>query len=144
MCSGVSVPGARTWRTMVPRETESIHSVARSTEGARCSRFPSATVVTPRTPTPTPISMYLPRFFCGSRLISKWTSLKAFVLTSENHEQFKRVPREEPCHHTCIITQCAGIDYRLPVAAVPGLRAQLWELASQKRTLGRSVTAPDY
>ena len=46
-------------------------TLARSTDGARCSRFPSATVVMPRTATPTPIMMYLPRFLGGSRLMSK-------------------------------------------------------------------------
>src|SRR5215204_6395679 len=104
MCSGVSVPGARTCRVMVPRVTESIHSVARSTDGARCSRFPSATVVMPRTATPTPIKMYLPRFLGGLRLISKGRPFKAFVLTDGRHEQFEQVPREEPCHRTCRVT----------------------------------------
>src|SRR5215213_8969286 len=111
MCSGVSVPGARTARVMVPRVTESIQSVARSTDGARCSRLPSATVVTPRTATPTPIMMYLPRFLGGSRLISKGRPLKAFVLTEENHEQFEPTPREEPCHRTCDVSRVVRVTY---------------------------------
>src|SRR5678816_2937161 len=135
MCSGVNVPGARTCRVMVPRWTESIHKVARSTEGARCSRFPSATVVMPSTATPTPIKMYLPRFLGGSRLMSiaKRTrpyARKSFGLTGEKHEQFEYVQREEPCHRTCIARRLFSTCYDAASNGARAVRAQIWEPVS--------------
>ena len=44
-CSGTSVPGPRTCRTMVPCATVSIHTVAASTLGAAGSRFRRTPVI---------------------------------------------------------------------------------------------------
>ena len=69
-CSGTRVPGARTARSIVPRCTESIQSVERSTVGAALGSRPSATVASTSTAIPPPASAYLPRFFLGSRAMS--------------------------------------------------------------------------
>jgi hypothetical protein len=70
ICSGTSVPGARTCRTMVPRRTVSIHSVARSTLGAAGSRRVSATLTPTMATRPRPAPMYLPFLDFGARAMS--------------------------------------------------------------------------
>ena len=71
ICSGTSVPGPRTCRTMVPCMTVSIHTVAASTPGAAGSRFLNA-MVTPiraRAPTDHWMILFLVLGF-GSRAMS--------------------------------------------------------------------------
>ena len=70
MCSGTSVPAARTSRSSSPRFTESTQSVARSTPGAAgfSLLMPSDTTTMPTIPAPQ--RMYCFFFERGSRLIS--------------------------------------------------------------------------
>ena len=61
--------------------------------------------------------------------------MKAFVLTSERHEQFECALREELCHRTCIVSTCCIAVYDELRARGNLSRAQLWEHVSQNRTV---------
>ncbi len=64
MCSGTSVPGPRTSRTISPRRTESTHSVPRSTVGAAGLRLVRKTVSNTTAPAAIPPRTY--RRYCGA------------------------------------------------------------------------------
>jgi len=65
---------------------------------------------------------------------------KSFGLTGEKHEQFEYVQREEPCHRTCIARCLFSTCYDAASNGARAVRAQIWELSSQNRTI-RKLTS---
>src|SRR6266480_4808317 len=70
MCSGTSVPGPRTSRTISPRRTESTHRVARSTVGAAGFKLVRKIVSKMIAPAPMPAFTYRPVLGRGGRGMS--------------------------------------------------------------------------
>src|SRR3989442_1224924 len=70
MCSGTSVPGPRTSRTIVPRRTPSSDTISRSTLGAAGFKLASRIVMRRRPPAATPPCTYRLRFLVGARGMS--------------------------------------------------------------------------